>query len=63
MTAQERVRLAAAMSDEIRELARAGIRCRRPESTPEEVAVDLEDLLLGAAVAEAARAGRRRVAE
>jgi hypothetical protein len=58
MTPQDRLRLAAAMSDEIRALARDGIRSRHPDWTAAQVEAGLEDLLLGAPIARAVRAAR-----
>lgn len=54
----ERLRLAAEMSDEVREIAEAGIRGRHPDYTDTEVADALEALLLGTELAVAARRGR-----
>jgi hypothetical protein len=47
MTPGERVAIAAAMSDEVRALAEAGIRDRHPESTDAQVAYMLAEILLG----------------
>lgn len=62
MTPQDRLRLAADMSDEIRELARDGIRSRHPDWTADEVESGLEDILLGVRVAGIVRAGRDALA-
>lgn len=43
----DRLRIADAMSSEVRALAEAGIRRRHPEASPAEVAERLADLLLG----------------
>jgi len=59
MTPQERLRLGASMSDEIRQLARDGIRSRHADWSAAEVDAALEDLLLGRTVANAVRSGRR----
>jgi hypothetical protein len=58
MTPQERVRLAAEMSDELREIVRAGIRARHPAADRAEVQAMLEDILLGPEIAAAARRAR-----
>lgn len=47
MTPSERVAIAAAMSDEIRALAEAGIRDRHPTYTDAQVAKSLSQILLG----------------
>ena len=52
----DRVRLALEMSNEVRKIARAGIRVRHPEWTAAQVQDGLEELML---VAELARAARR----
>jgi hypothetical protein len=59
MTPQDRLRLAASMSDDVRQLARDGIRSRHPDWAPARIAAALEDLLLGSSLAEAVRAARR----
>jgi hypothetical protein len=46
------------MSDELREIARAGIRSRHPEYGERQVRDALEDLLLGEELATAARRAR-----
>jgi hypothetical protein len=53
-----RLEIAASMSDEVRALAEAGVRSRRPELTPEQVRDATADLLLGRSVAERARRNR-----
>lgn len=58
MRPQERLRLAAEMSDELREVAEAGIRSRHPGSSDREVGLALETLLLGEELAMAARQSR-----
>ena len=55
MTPSERLRAADAMSVEVRTLAEAGIRHRRPDASADEVADALADLLLGRDIAEAVR--------
>jgi hypothetical protein len=62
MTPQERLHLAASMSDDLRALARDGIRSRHPALSPTEIEAALEDLLLGASVARMARTGRSTIA-
>lgn len=58
MGPQQRLRLGAEMSDEIRQLAIAGIRSRHPEYSDQQVGDALEDLLLGRDLATAARRTR-----
>lgn len=58
MRPEQRLQLALEMSDEVRELAKAGIRGRHPAYTDTEVADALEALLLGTDLAMAARRGR-----
>lgn len=55
LSPQDRLRLMATMSDEVREIARDGIRHRHPEWTAAEVETALAELLLGTALARAAR--------
>jgi len=55
----ERLRRALEMSDDLREIARAGIRSRHPGWTPEQVQEDLEELMLGKELARMARQARR----
>jgi hypothetical protein len=55
LSPQERVRLLTTMSDEVREIARDGIRHRHPDWTAAEVESGLAELLLGPAIARAAR--------
>lgn len=57
----ERVRLATTMSDELREVTRAGIRARHPEWSEAEVARSLDDIVVGGRAG--GTAGARRVAE
>jgi hypothetical protein len=64
MRPEDRLRLAEQMSDEVRSLARSGIRARDvSDASEEEVEASLARILLGADVAEAVRArhpaGRR----
>jgi len=47
MAPQDRLRLAATMSAEIRSLARSGIRARHPEYAIDEVEAALVEILLG----------------
>jgi hypothetical protein len=47
LTPQQKVELAVQMSEHVREVARAGIRSRHPEYTPEEVNFALFRLLYG----------------
>lgn len=59
LSPEQRVEAAAALSDEVRALAEAGIRQRHPEFSPAEVRAALADVLLGRKVADAVRrAGR-----
>jgi len=62
MTPQERLELAASMSDELRALARDGIRSRHSAWGRVEIEAALEDLLLGVSLAGAVRAGRSTIA-
>ena len=54
LTPQERVGLLVTMSDEVREIARDGIRHRHPEWAATQVEAGLAELLLGKALARAA---------
>lgn len=47
MTPEERVALAAEMSDEIRSITEAGIRSRHPAYTDDEVRAELATIVLG----------------
>lgn len=47
MTPEQRVALAASMSEDAREIAREGIRARHPDYTPRDVEMALRRLLLG----------------
>jgi hypothetical protein len=58
MTPGERVAIAAAMSDEIRALAEAGIRDRHPTYTDAQVASNLAQILLGPELAAEVAASR-----
>jgi hypothetical protein len=58
MTPEQRLTLAAEMSDEIRALAESGIRHRHPDYTDDEVQAALVVILLGREAAARARAGR-----
>ncbi len=58
MRPQDRLRLALTMTDEINEIARAGVRRRHPEFTDTEVQEALEELLLGTELARTARRER-----
>jgi hypothetical protein len=58
MTPQERLRIAVAMSAEVRALAEAGIRSRNPELSGDEVEAALADILLGHELAGATRRSR-----
>jgi hypothetical protein len=51
MTPEQRVALAAEMSDEIRAVTEAGIRHRHPEWTDDEVQAELARIVLGPALA------------
>jgi hypothetical protein len=62
LSPQERVRLLATMSDEVREIARDGIRHRHPDWTAKEVESRLAELLLGTALARAARTASAAIA-
>jgi hypothetical protein len=54
MSPTARVALAAALSDEVRALAAAGIRARRPGDSEEQVAAALMRIVLGRDLADAA---------
>jgi hypothetical protein len=58
MTSEQRLALAAEMSDEIRALAESGIRHRHPDWSDDEVREALVVILLGRGDAARARAGR-----
>jgi hypothetical protein len=58
MDSHERLRLSFEMSDELREIAKAGIRARHPEYTDSQVDEELEVLLLGRDLASASRRAR-----
>ena len=58
MRPQDRLRLALTMSDEIGEIARAGVRARHPDWTLAQVQEGLEDLMLGVELARTARRDR-----
>ena len=58
MRPQDRVQVALQMSDEVRELSRAGIRTRHPEWTDDQVREALEELVLGVDLARTVRALR-----
>jgi hypothetical protein len=58
MSPEERLQIAAAMSDEVRSLAEAGIRSRHPELSDDEVRSALAALLLGQEPADAIRSDR-----
>jgi hypothetical protein len=58
MRPQERLRQGLTMSDEVREIARAGIRSRHPDWGQAQVQGALEDLLLGPELAETVRRER-----
>ena len=58
LTPEERVRLAVSMSDDLREIARSGVRSRHPDWTDAAVEDQLADLILGAQVASARRTAR-----
>jgi hypothetical protein len=62
LTPQDRLRLLATMSDEVREIARDGIRHRHPDWTATEIETALAELLLGTALASAARTGPAAIA-
>lgn len=55
---EERVRRAVQMSDELREIVRSGIQSRHPEWSTKQVQDELEDRMLGRALARRARAAR-----
>jgi hypothetical protein len=57
LTPQDRLRLMATMTDEMREIARDGIRHRHPEWTATDIETALAELLLGSNLARA-RAGQ-----
>lgn len=61
MEPRERLRVALAMTDEVNDIARAGIRARHPEWTPAEIQENLEELLLGAELTRTARRARVRI--
>lgn len=58
LSTAERLRLADVMSAEVRALAEAGIRRRRPHSTSTEVEIALAEIVLGHDLAAAARRAR-----
>jgi len=58
MTPQDRLRVAASMSAEVRALAAAGVRHRHPEYTPEQVDAAVAEILLGRDLAAAVRPRR-----
>ena len=62
MGAKERLRLSLEMSDELREVAKAGIRARHPGYGSQEVDDELEALMLGRDLAAAARRARLTLA-
>lgn len=55
---EDRVRRAIEMSDDLREIVRAGIRSRHPGWTTDQVQRGLEDLMLGKGLARRAREAR-----
>ena len=55
MQPQDRLQLALTMSDEVREIAIAGIRVRHPDWTAKQVQEELEELTLGVELARTAR--------
>jgi hypothetical protein len=59
---ERRLASAAALSDEVRALAEAGIRARHPEFGPAEIRSALADILLGPELAERVRRERRPAA-
>ncbi|MEO5965352.1 MAG: hypothetical protein ABIR11_07805 [Candidatus Limnocylindrales bacterium] len=56
MTPQDRLALAVTMSDEIRQLARDGLRSRHPTWSHAQLETAFEDLLLGDSIARGRRA-------
>lgn len=58
MSPADRLRLADAMSTEIRSIAESGIRHRHPDWTPQEVAEELARILIGKEVAGLPQRGR-----
>jgi hypothetical protein len=62
MTPQERLQLAASMSDDLRALTRDGIRSRHAAWSPTEIEAALEDVLLGVSLARTVRTGRSTTA-
>jgi len=62
MTPQERLQLAASMSDELRALVRDGIRSRHAGWTATQVEAALEDLVLGVSLARTVRTRRSATA-
>jgi hypothetical protein len=59
---EQRLATAAALSDDVRALAEAGIRSRHPEFGPAEVRSAFADLVLGPELAEKVRRDRRPAA-
>ena len=57
MTPVERLTIADQLSSDVRALAKAGIRNRRPNATPDEVDAALAELLLGPEFAVVRRPG------
>src|SRR6266567_4963830 len=58
MTPEHRLQIAATMTDEVRMLATAGIRARKPGASAEEIEAALAEILLGHATAEVLRQRR-----
>lgn len=58
MRPQDRLRQAVTMSDEVREIARAGVRARHPDWGQARVRAELEDLFLGPELAGTVRRER-----
>jgi hypothetical protein len=55
---EERVRRAVRMSDELRDIVRAGVRSRHPDWTAASVQEEMESLMLGRDLARKVRAAR-----
>jgi len=58
MRPQDRLRLAVTMTEEVLEIARAGIRRRHPQWTDVQIQEELEELLFGTELARTARRER-----
>jgi len=55
---EERLEIAAEMSEALRRLVESGVRSRHPEYTPDEMRAAVAEILLGPGLGRAARRGR-----